>query len=277
METPLSEILQKAVENQRSSKPFVMATVVVGADKTPGRSGFKLLSYADGNFEGTVGGGKLERMVLEKCKEIHKTGLNGFEEYKLTEEADGIGMVCGGIAKVFFEFFSVRRKIFIFGAGHLCRSILPVLKSIGFYITIIDNRVEYASQEKLPDADEVLAADYLEYVSSFEPHPDDAVIIFTHGHLYDFDILDHLCKRDVKIKYVGMIGSKLKVAEAIAKIKQNNYKSNLLNQLHAPIGLNIGKETTQEIAVAITAEILAVYNDVKKVDFLSRSFRQTID
>jgi len=274
METPLFEILKKAVQNQEQSKAFVLATVVVGADKTPGRSGFKLLSYPDGSFEGTVGGGKLERMVLEKCEEIHKTGKNDLMEYKLTEDADGIGMICGGIAKVFFEYYAPANRIYIFGAGHLCRSIIPVLKSIGFYITVIDNRPEYSNKAKLPLADDTIASDYIDYLTTFKPCKEDAIVIFTHGHRYDFDILDILCKRDIQVKYVGMIGSKLKVAEAINKIKNNNYKSDLLNKLHAPIGLNIGKETTQEIAIAITAEILAVYNEVGTVDFLSRSFRK---
>ena len=273
METPLSEILKKAVENQQRAVQFVMATVVVGAERTPGRSGFKLISYRDGSFEGTVGGGKLERLVLEKCKEIHETEKNGFEEYKLTEEEDGIGMICGGIAKVFFEYYGVAKRIFIFGAGHLCRSMLPILKSIGFYITIIDNRKEFANKERLPQADEVIARDYLEYLASFKPAPEDAVVIFTHGHTYDFDILDLLCKKDLKLKYVGMIGSKLKVAKAIADIKKRGYKTKLLESLYAPIGLNIGKETTQEIAIAITAEILAVYNGVKKINSLSKAYR----
>jgi xanthine dehydrogenase accessory factor len=273
METPLTEILKKAVDNQQNATQFVMATVVVGADKTPGRSGFKLLSYQDGSSEGTVGGGKLERMVLEKCKEVHNTGKNGFEEYTLTESAEGIGMVCGGIAKVFFEFYGVAKRIFIFGAGHLCRSILPVLKSIGFYITVIDNRAEYASKELLLQADVIIAQDYLEYLDTFKPGANDAVVIFTHGHIYDFDILDHLCKMNVELKYVGMIGSEIKVREAITKISKAKYDTGLLDKLHAPIGLNIGKKTTQEIAIAITAEILAVYNGVEKIRSLSRNFR----
>jgi len=270
METPLYEILKNAVKNQERSVAFVMATVVVGADKTPGRSGFKLLSYQDGSFEGTVGGGKLERMVLDKCKEIHITGKNDFIEYKLTEDIDGIGMVCGGIAKVFFEYFGPAKKLYIFGAGHLCRSILPILKSIGFYVSVIDNRADYANKARLPLADETIAQDYLEYLTTFNPDPQDAIVIFTHGHIYDFDILDHLCAKNIAVKYIGMIGSKLKVADAVDKIRNNHHNNKVLENLHAPIGLNIGKNTTQEISIAIAAEILAVYNGVDKIDYLSR-------
>ncbi len=274
METPIFEILIKAVQNQENSIAFIMATVVLGADKTPGRSGFKLLSYPDGSFEGTVGGGKLERMVLEKCNELHSSGENDLVEYKLTEDADGIGMICGGVAKVFFEYYAPTRRMYIFGAGHLCRSIIPVLKSIGFYITVIDNRPDYSNKEMLPLADVTIASDYIEFLESFNPEKEGAIVIFTHGHRYDFDILDVLCKRDIQVKYVGMIGSKLKVAEAINGIKKKKYKSNLLSRLYAPIGLNIGKETTQEIAIAITAEILAVYNGMENINSLSKKFRR---
>jgi len=213
-------------------------------------------------------------MVLKKCEELHKTGENGFEEYKLTQDTDGIGMICGGVAKVFFEYYAPTKRIYVFGAGHLCRSIIPVLKSIGFYVTVIDNRPDYSNKEKLPLADVTIASDYVDFLEDFEPDKEDAIVIFTHGHRYDFDILDILCKRDLHVKYLGMIGSKLKVAEAITKIRKKKYKSNLLDKLYAPIGLNIGKETTQEIAIAITAEILAIYNNVQNIESLSRKFRK---
>ena len=246
-----------------------MATVVEGVEKTPGRSGFKLISYEDKTSEGTVGGGKLERMVLDKCDEIHKTKENAFLELELTETSEGIGMMCGGIAKVYMEYFPPTKKVYIFGAGHLCRSIVPIFNSIGFYCIVIDNREEYGNKDRIPLAKEVYATDYYEFLKKFEPQESDSVVIFTHGHKYDFDILDKLCKRNIQVKYIGMIGSKIKAADAINRIRNNNYPGALIDSVHAPIGLNIGKTTTQEIAIAITAEMLAVYNDVSQISSLS--------
>ncbi len=268
METPLNEIFSKAVSNQQNGIPFVLATVVVGADKTPGRSGFKLIAYENGTMEGTVGGGKLERMVLDKCNEIFKTGENAFESYLLTETSAGIGMVCGGEAKVFLEYFPAGKRIFIFGAGHLCRSILPVLKPLGFYTVVIDNREEYANPERLTGADKTIAMDYNDYLKDFAPGKEDSVLIFTHGHIYDYDILDHICRANHQVRYIGMIGSKIKVKEAVDKIRKHNYEGALIESIYAPIGLNIGKTTTQEIAISICAEILAVYNRKTSIDFL---------
>ena len=265
MEIPVFEVLKKAVENQQKGIAFVMATVVEGVEKTPGRTGFKILSYEDGTSQGTVGGGKLELLVLDKCKEIHKTKQHAMLEFELTETSQGIGMVCGGVAKVYFEYYPPTKKAYIFGAGHLCRSLVPILNSIGFYCVVIDNREDFANKERIPTAKEVLAVDYMQYLKTFSPKVNDAVIIFSHGHKYDYDILENLCSKNINVKYLGMIGSKIKVAEAVTKIQQKKFKGSLIDNIYAPIGLNIGKTTTQEIAIAITAEILAVFNGVKNI------------
>ncbi len=268
MEISVHDIIRKAAENQQNGIAFVLATVVEGVEKTPGRSGFKMICYEDKKTEGTVGGGKLERLVIEKCEEIFSTKKNALLEFELTETSEGIGMVCGGIAKVFFEYFPPTKKAFVFGAGHLCRSVLPVLNSLGFYCIVIDNRREFANKERLPLAREVYACDYFDFLEKFEPSENDAILIFTHGHVYDFDILEELCRQNVKAKYIGMIGSRIKVKQALDKIREKKYNGDLIEKIYAPIGLNIGKTTTQEIAIAVAAEILAVYNQVKDVNFL---------
>ena len=139
---------------------------------------------------------------------------------------------------------------------------------------MIDDRKDYANKEKLPLATEVYAMEYSEFLKDFSPKENDAIIIFTHGHSHDFEIIDTICKKNFNVKYIGMIGSKAKTEYAINKIKEKNYPGNLIDKVYAPIGLNIGKTTTQEIAVAIAAEILAVYNGVKKIDFYSNVLRK---
>lgn len=271
MEISVYEIIKKAAENQSKGIAFVMATVVEGVEKTPGRSGFKLIYYREGKLEGTVGGGKLERLVLDKCEEVFKNQNNALLEFELTETSEGIGMMCGGIAKVFFEYFPPTKKAYIFGAGHLCRSVVPILNSIGFYCVVIDNREDFANKSRIPQADEVYAVDYLKFLENFEPTKNDAVLIFTHGHIHDFDILDVLCHRNAEAGYIGMIGSRIKVQQALDQIRAFRYNGDLIEKIHAPIGLNIGKTTTQEIAIAIAAEVLAVFNGVKAIKSLRDS------
>ncbi|MBN1327634.1 MAG: XdhC family protein, partial [Candidatus Cloacimonetes bacterium] len=265
METSQNDILSKICKNRQESLSFVLATVVVGAEKTPGRSGFKLISYPNGNFEGTVGGGKLERLVLENCSRLHREKKNDFREYDLSEKPEGIGMQCGGTAKVFFEYFGVERRFHIFGAGHLCRALLPILKSLGFYLVVYDNRAEFLSSDSVPEASERCHVDYLDFLTNFQPDASDGVLIFTHGHEYDFDILDRICSRNIQLRYIGMIGSAEKVGAAVSMIRQASYPGNLIERIYAPVGLNIGKTTVQEIAIAISAEVLAVYNDIPEI------------
>jgi xanthine dehydrogenase accessory factor len=270
MEMTINDMLQKAAENQKKQIPFVLATVVQGAEKSPGRTGFKMICYQNGKSEGTVGGGELERLVLEKCKDIFRTQKSELITYNLTQSENGIGMLCGGVAQVFLEFYPAQKRAFLFGAGHLCRSMTPILKMLDFHVVIIDDRSEYANPEKIPQGDEFFDMDYQEFLPQFQPNSNDAIIIFTHGHAHDFEILDSICANNLSAKYIGMIGSKTKVKQAVDKIKAQNYQHNLIDTIFAPIGLNIGKTTTQEIAIAIAAELLAVYNGVKEIGFLSK-------
>ncbi|MCF7919279.1 MAG: XdhC/CoxI family protein [Candidatus Cloacimonetes bacterium] len=266
MEIAVNMIIEKAAENQKHNIPFVMATVVEAIEGTPGRSGFKMLVYADGSSEGTIGGGMIEHKIIAGCRELFITKENRFLEFELAE----LGMICGGKAKLFLEYFPAQRTAYLFGAGHLCHSILPIIKSVGFRLVVIDSRPEYAAPARLPAADEVHAVDYVDYVHAMHPSPDDAIIIFTHGHSHDYEILLAVCRKHPDLKYIGMIASREKAKENLAQLRKENIPENLISSIHTPIGLNIAKTTTQEIAISIVAELLAEYNGVPEIKSLSK-------
>ncbi len=271
MKDQFIEVLEKAIAKKKKGTPFVIATVVQAEAQSPARTGFKLIFFSDGNFLGTVGGGELERLVLQKCEELLQTEDNAFLEFQLTDDESGIGMACGGQAKVFFEYFGTDKKVYLFGAGHLCKSTVPLLNSLGFSCIVIDNRAEFAQAEKIPEASEIYNRDYLEFLQQTNFQRNDAIIIFTHNHSFDHQILNFLAEKKINVKYIGMIGSKSKVQGTLAYIKKNGYE--LPKNLYAPIGLNIGKTTTSEISLAIAAEILAVFNNVKNINFLKDKFK----
>lgn len=273
MEMTVHKIPEIVAENLKSGASFVLATIVEGAEKTPGRSGFKLIYYPDGTSSGTVGGGALERAVLEKCADVVKSGENAYLEYELTEDKE-LKMVCGGAVKVFLEYYAPSRNVYIFGAGHLCRSIVPILDSLNFKCVVIDNRREFADPKLIPRAEKVVFADYLKYIEELAPSSSDSILIFTHGHIYDYELLDVICRRDLGAKYVGMIGSAVKVAKALEDIRQRSYNNDRVSSIYTPVGLNIGTTTTQEIAVAIAAEMLAVYNGVTEIRSMRSSLKR---
>lgn len=254
--------INKLVEEGAS---FCVATIVDASSGSPGRTGFKLVFTKDEKTLGTVGGGALELSVVEKCKSCFEKKKSSFYEFDLT---DDLGMACGGNVKVFIEFFEAIKTAYLFGAGHMGRSLTPLLNSINFKTVVVDNRPEFGNKTNIPEADEITCVDYLEFAEKFTPNKNDAVIIFTHGHTYDYDIMNILCRRNISCKYVGLIGSKTKLTPMKEKIKAFGYEGDLIDMLNGPIGLNIATKTTSEIAIAITAEILAVYNGVTEVDFL---------
>ncbi|MBN2695124.1 XdhC family protein [bacterium] len=244
---------------------FAVATIVDATPGTPGRTGFKLVYLENGETKGTVGGGELEYKIISVCAEAMKTKESQYVEFNLAED---LGMACGGEVRVFVEYFAPIKTAYLFGAGHMGRSLSPMLKSIGFKVVVVDNRPEYAIPEEIPSADSVLCTDYLTFAESFEPNESDSVVIFTYGHQYDYDIINIVCKRGIKLKYVGLIGSKSKVKLLLSKIKDFNYVNSIVDSVYSPVGLNIATRTTPEIALAIAAEMLAVYNGVEKVDFM---------
>lgn len=279
METTFNEIIKKAAFNIQNNKPFVMATVLESIGGTPCRSGFKMIVYSDGSAEGTVGGGLIEHKVRAVCKEIFSTKKNQFLQFKLSElenpemkSEEGISqldMQCGGDAKVFLEYYPPDKSIYLFGAGHLCQSILPILKSLQFHTVVIDNRQEYADKKRLQGADSVICSNYLQFAEDFNPAPQDSVIIFTHAHENDYDILLEICQRKLELTYLGMIASTSKAKHNLQQLLDAGIPKEQVRCIHSPVGLNIAKTTTQEIAISITSELLAVYNKVSQIKSLS--------
>jgi len=255
-------ILNEILSAKKSGKEFVLATIVKGFDGSPGRSGFKLLIFADNTNYGTLGGGELEFRSIKIAKNIFKTGRNVLEKFELTKEKMNMG--CGGKVEIFFEYFPVTKKVYMFGCGHLCKSLSPLLASIGFYLVGVDNRKEFATKKNIRELDEIICMDYLKFLQKFKPKKNDAILIFTHGHSHDYEILEEICRKKVDTKYLGLIGSKQKIVEFIKKIKSQDMHE-VVDKLYSPVGLNVAKTTTNEIAIAIAAEILAVYNGVEKI------------
>ncbi|MCD4829124.1 MAG: XdhC family protein [Candidatus Cloacimonetes bacterium] len=264
-----ADVLRLAAGLSESGEGYVLCTVVEAAGSMPGRPGFKLLVCANGETRGTVGGGNVERVVTQKARELLQDGGTALLTYTLTEDADGLGMACGGDIRVFLEHIPAARRAFLFGAGHLCQALAPILRSVGFHVVALDDRPGMATIERIPQASAFDTVDYADYAATFSPGSHDAVIIFTHGHGADLDILRTLCARRVDCAYIGMIGSKRKVAATFAAIEEQvDDAADWLSRVHAPIGLNVARTTAAEIAVAIAAEMLGVYNGVEDVGSL---------
>lgn len=248
--------------------PFVCATIVDTQGSVPADVGAKMLVTADGAYFGTVGGGKIEaRVILEAKAMLQAAGLAGmggkedatakFFEWSLNRD---IGMTCGGSMRVYLEAFNHRAwNITVFGAGHVGNALISVLEKLDCRITCIDSRVEWL--DKLPESPKlrrVLLTEMKEFVP--EIPSDSFVLLMTMGHSSDKPILLEILNRwkNVKFPYLGVIGSDAKAARLRKDIAEAGLPEELSKVFFCPIGLPLGSNHPQEIAVSITAQLLQV-------------------
>ncbi len=166
--------------------------------------------------------------------------------------------MCNGKVWIFFETYNRRPSVYIFGGGHVGKSLLYYLKPLDYHKILIDNRPEFSEKSNYPEADECITSDYLEYVKNFEPAEGSYFIALTHGHKFDYEVLATICKRSINYSYIGVIASKSKAAELLAKLKLETDGNIELAKIHTPIGLKIGGDSADEIALSIAAQLQAV-------------------
>lgn len=249
---------------------FVLAKVVDTQGSTPRKKGAWLLMKQDGTAYGTVGGGKLEAEVERICLETFGTKESRIFHFRLkAKEHEGLDMRCGGDADVSIEYvdaqnpasfqeeFGIKDKAFIFGGGHVGKALEPILRYVDFHTIVIDDRPDFANRERFPEADEVVVIkNFEDAYEDMETDENSYIIIVTRGHSGDYDVLKQSLRRESA--YLGMIGSKGKVAEVYRMILEDGFSQEELDKVYSPVGLSIGAETPEEIAISIAAEMIKV-------------------
>lgn len=250
---------------------FVIAKVVDTKGSTPRKKGAVLMMKQDGTTIGTVGGGLLEAETEKLCRKTFETREKShIYEFTLDEKQRGaLDMGCGGDATVqidyidaenpgdFVKEFKLASTAYIFGGGHVAYALEPVLRHVDFRTVIIDDRDEYSNPERYPDAERTIVVDSFDNAfDEIETDEDSYIIIVTRGHRGDLQVLREAIKRD--FAYLGMIGSKRKNKLLFDTLLEEGVPEEKLAAVHAPIGLSIGSETPEEIAISIVAEIIQV-------------------
>lgn len=250
--------------------------IAYSSGSSPRTSDALMIIYKENNEEkniGTIGGGLLEFKAMKDGFEYLSKKENGYKTYNLNpEELGGIGMICGGSVKVDFlylnseegintvkklldEEFSKENFVYIFGGGHVSLDLADLLYKIGFKCIVIDDREEFANKDRFPNAYKILVEDYDKIFEKINITKYDYIVILTRGHIYDYIVEKNALKTDAI--YIGMIGSKNKIKNLHNKLKsEEGYNDETISRVNAPIGLQIGAETTEEIAVSIAAELI---------------------
>ena len=235
-----------------------LVTIVSSNGSTPQRVGAKMLVFGDGRIVGTVGGGCYEHDAIGKARQVLKTRKATTVKYDLNDDfAEETGLVCGGQMEVFIEPIEASPAVYIFGAGHVGYYLAKSAHEAGFGVHVIDDRAAFANTERFPFAASVVVDDIPQWLAQTQLPATAYAVIVTRGHRNDLDALRALAPR--QLRYIGLIGSRAKVARLYEQLLgETTLDPALLERIHAPIGLDLGAVTPQEIAVSITAELIAV-------------------
>jgi xanthine dehydrogenase accessory factor len=252
------EIFAAIGEALTKGDEVALITITSSNGSTPQRVGAKMLVYADGRTVGTIGGGCYEHDALGKAREALRTRKPVTAKYDLNDDfAEETGLVCGGQMEVFIEPLEAPPSLYVFGAGHVGYYLARAASEAGFEVHVIDDRAAFANRERFPFAASVVVDDIPTWLGQAALPPSAYAVIVTRGHRNDLDTLQHLAP--LELRYLGLIGSRAKVARIYDQLLGEGLSTlEQLSRVHAPIGLDIGAVTPQEIAVSIVAELIAI-------------------
>jgi len=257
----VDDIYEHILDLRRHGGQAVLVTVVEKEGSAPAPPGAKRPPCAGGTTVGTVGGGGLEHAAVSQAAQLLDQKGSQLIKYSLLEngrvaDAEPLGMLCGGTISLFYEYLGYEAYVYIFGAGHVSRTLAPYMKNMRCYVTVVDDRPEVIPH--MEGAHRVLTADYGSALEE-ETVPEGAYfVIGTPSHQADYEVLKRIFTSDWKPRYVGMLASKRKARTLIQRLVEESDDEVNMSVLYSPVGLDLGGRSPDEIAIAIAAEIQAL-------------------
>lgn len=280
----IKNTLNEAIKLLESNKEIMLINIAKSSGSSPRTSDAMMIAYFDENNNkktlSTIGGGVLEFKVLNDAFTLLQQKANNNKNYSLTnEESGGVGMLCGGNVEIDFRYINKNNKeiienlieeenkknsnVYIFGAGHVSLDLVDILSKLSFNCIVIDDREEFANRFN----NAIIVDDYENVFNKINITEKDYIIIVTRGHSYDYIVEKNALKTNAY--YIGMIGSSKKIATLHNRLKEEEkYTDEMIDRVHAPIGMQIGAESTEEIAVSIAAELIlkrAIFENRRKI------------
>ncbi|MBI5034705.1 MAG: XdhC family protein [Chloroflexi bacterium] len=252
----MDAISQAIVDALQNNKHAAIATVVKTRGTTPRNVGAKMFVYPDGTIVGSIGGGETERHVIAAAQQAMNDGQPHYLELKLADHGHGDSTTCDDAMEIFVEPLLTAPTLVIIGAGHVGAAVAQLAKTLGFRIVVIDDRPDLLTPQNFSHADERMVGDIVARAREIEMTPQTFVVLATRAHALDAALLGALIAKPAA--YIGMLGSDKRAQAAKDAMSKQDVPEELLARLHMPIGIEIGAETPQEIAVSIMAEIIQV-------------------
>lgn len=248
-------LLSRIAEVEERGPAAAVVTVVRVSGSTPREAGARMLVFRDGSIEGTIGGGRVEQEARAEAVAAIADGKPRFLEYALTQE---LGMCCGGSTSLFIEVIGQAPRLLIFGAGHVGAALAKAATAAGFVVSVADEREELCNAARLPEA----SALFLDLEDAELPFGDATfVMVTTHDHALDQRLVETALKKPHR--WLGLIGSARKAELTRQRLAHKNFSEAEIARVRSPVGVAIGAETPEEIAVSILAELIAERRGLK--------------
>ncbi len=250
------DIYEQIVQLRRDGRRGAIATITNIRGSIPSFQTAKMLVRDDGSIAGTIGGGCVEAEVWQAAREVMEEEKPRSLTFNLNNNPKyDTGLVCGGTLEIFIEPVLPPALLYVFGAGHVAYNLYKVATIAGFEVIVIDDRESYANRERFPEAREVIAEDFDAVTARLHVPESSYIVIVTRGHRDDMRVLRWAIHANAR--YLGMIGSKRKTISIYKELEKEGIPAEKFGNIHAPVGLEIGAVTPEEIAVAIVAEMIA--------------------
>jgi xanthine dehydrogenase accessory factor len=248
-------IYEAVVEAVRRREAVALATIVQTRGSTPRQVGTKMLIRTDGTSMGTVGGGALEAAIIEAAQKALDEGKSRLVHHSLrADKNEGDLGVCGGDLDVFVDVIAPQLTLLLIGAGHVAVPLAGLAHLLGFRTVVFDDRAEYANRDRFPQDEEILVEEFDTGLSALNITPNTWIVIATRSHESDAAALQAVLGSPAA--YIGMLGSRRKVSLILKALREAGAREEQLARVYTPVGLDLGAETPEEIALSIMAEMI---------------------
>ncbi len=252
------ELLAEARRLLEQGTRLTLCTIIEKKGSGPRDIGTKMIVGEDGTMYGTIGGGTLEKALVDECTKVLREHTARTVTFSMTREGEegmvATGLICGGQMTVFIDVLEPDPRLIIVGSGHVALPLARLADVVGFAVTIIDDDAERANEERFPMAERIIAGDFANAVGELEVCPDDFIVIAHGDPEYDYIALKTIAEK--KPAYIGLLGSRTKVAQFLERLQSHGIRAEDLTVLHAPVGVAIGAQTPEEIGISILAEVI---------------------
>jgi xanthine dehydrogenase accessory factor len=251
------DIYEEITRLRQQGRRGALATIINVRGSIPSFETAKMLVRDDGSIVGTIGGGCVEAEVWQAARDVMQAEKPKTLKFDLNHDPKyDTGLVCGGTLEIFVEPVLPVSTLYIFGAGHVAWSLYKVARIAGFDVVVTDDRETYANRERFPEARDIYADEYEQVMAQLAPSESAYIVIVTRGHRDDMRVLRWAA--ETPARYIGMIGSQRKTIAIYKELEKEGIAAEKLARVYAPVGIDIGAITPEEIAVAIVAEMIAV-------------------